>query len=176
MGVIKQHKPVKFFCAVTFCNNIKLSDIADKIESVFGEIELQSGLYNFSQYTDYYKAEMGDNLKKNFIAFTKIREPELLVKYKIETNQLEKDFLSKGRRTINIDPGYLTEAKIILATTKDYSHRIYLGEGIFGDLHLFFENGSFRKQQWTYPDYRQDSAIDFFNKMRLCYREQLIYV
>ena len=174
MGKISHHIPVKHFCAVAFSPAFDLNSIIEKIESVFGEIEKKSDVYNFSEHTDYYSAEMGDNLKKLFIAFAKLKEPDFLIQYKIQSNHLEEDFLINEQRQVNIDPGYLTEAKIILATTKVYSHRIYMGKGIFGDLHLYFENGSFRKQYWTYPDYQQPLAIDFFNKLRIRYREQMV--
>ena len=148
--------------------------ILDKIVSIFGEIEVKSDIYNFSEFTDYYAVEMGDNLKKLFISFVKLLEPDFLIQHKIQSNHLEEDFLINEQRQVNIDPGYLTEAKIVLATTKDYSHRIYVGKGIFGDLHLYFENGSYRKQHWTYPDYQQLLAINFFNDLRKRYREQMI--
>ena len=117
---------------------------------------------------------MGDNLQKQFIAFTKLQDPDFLIQHKIQSNHLEDEFLINRQRQVNIDPGYLTEAKMILATTKDYSHRIYLGKGIFGDLHLYFENGSFKKQFWTYPDYQQPLAINYFNELRDRYREQIV--
>jgi len=176
MGKIKQHKPVKFFSAVAFNAEIDPEALLSAIEKIFGKIDLRSDIYSFSRFTDYYQKEMGENLKKLFIAFRILKEPEYLVDDKIKSNKLEKDYLQNGQRQVNIDPGYLTEAKIILATTKDYSHRIYLGKGIFGDLHLNFENGSFKKQPWTYPDYQQQQIIDFFNSLRMHYRESQVRI
>ncbi|MEJ2544816.1 MAG: DUF4416 family protein [Calditrichaceae bacterium] len=131
-------------------------------------------MYLFDQFTDYYTPEMGENLSKMFVSFTKLNEPDHLIHYKVQSNHLEEEFLLNGQRQVNIDPGYLTEAKLVLATTKDYSHRLYLGMGIFGDLHMYFENGTFKKQFWTYPDYQQPLAINFFNELRVRYREQMV--
>ncbi|MEJ2054236.1 MAG: DUF4416 family protein [Calditrichaceae bacterium] len=172
MGKIKTHRPVKFFAAVTFQPGIELKRLMKDIENVFDAVDRQSDVYDFSRFTDYYRDEMGTNLKKLFIALKLHKEPENLIEYKILSNKLEEQYLQNGRRQVNIDPGYLTEAKVVLATTKDYSHRIYLGKGIFGDLHLYYENGSFRKQKWTYPDYQQDLAINFFNNLRIKFREE----
>ena len=174
MGKICHHNPVKHFCAIAFSAAFDLNSILGKIESVFGEIEIRSNVFEFSEYTDYYDSEMGENLQKLFLAFAKLKEPDYLIQHKIQSNHLEEDFLINEQRQVNIDPGYLTEAKVVLATTKDYSHRIYLGKGIFGDLHLYFENGSYKKQLWTYPDYQQQLAIDFFNRLRIRYREQMM--
>ena len=174
MGKIKLHKPVKFFCAVTFSSAFDLNNILEKIESTFGVIENKSDIYIFDQFTDYYAAEMGENLNKLFISFAKLHEPDQLIQYKVQSNHLEEEFLLNEQRQVNIDPGYITEAKLVLATTKDYSHRLYLGKGIFGDLHLHYENGSFKKQLWTYPDYQQPLAIIFFNELRSRYREQMV--
>ena len=174
MGKIKLHKPVKYFCALTFSSAFNLSNILEKIESVFGEIETKSDVYFFDQFTDYYVPEMGPNLYKLFISFKKLLDPDHLILHKVQSNHLEDEFLINSQRQVNIDPGYITEAKLILATTKDYSHRIYLGKGIFGDLHMYYENGTFKKQFWTYPDYQQPLATNFFNELRTRYREQLV--
>ncbi|HES59637.1 MAG: DUF4416 family protein [Calditrichaceae bacterium] len=174
MGKIRSHKPVKHFCAITFSNAFDINKILEKIESIFGEIDSISEVYFFDQFTDYYVSEMGENLQKLFVAFTKLQDPEHLIQHKIQSNHLEQEFLLKDLRQVNIDPGYITEAKLVLATTKDYSHRLYLGKGVFGDLHLYFENGTFKKQTWTYPDYQQPLAIFFFNDLRSRYREQMM--
>lgn len=173
MGKIKRHFPVKFFFAVTFNKQINLDQIKQLIESEFDGIDLQSEIFSFDPFTNYYANEMGTGLKKVFISQLGLKDPSLLPGFKIKSNQLEQNHCQGGSRQLNLDPGYLTEAKVILATTKDYSHRIYLDQGIFGDLHLFFEKGSFRARAWTYPDYKQDLVINFFNKLRKQLRSQM---
>ncbi|MCX5656952.1 MAG: DUF4416 family protein, partial [Candidatus Omnitrophica bacterium] len=110
-----------------------------------------------------------------FISFKKSINAERIIKIKLFTNKLEgitcRPKLS-GRK-INLDPGYVTDAKLVLATTKDYCHRIYLGGGIFGEVTLGFKEGSFRDFPWTYPDYRKLGYINFFNEVRTIYLKQI---
>ena len=86
---------------------------------------------------------------------------------------MEKKYEIESKRRINIDPGYISQAKLILATTKNYSHRIFIGKGIFGDVHMQFSNKSYRSQPWTYPDYKDEKNVTFFNNVRQRYLEQL---
>ncbi len=174
MGKIKKHPPVQLFMAVTFNpQQAQEESVFQKIEQLFGPIDLKSDLYDFDRFTDYYEKEMGRGLKKRFISLYKLIEPEALPEIKVKTNALEQEISGAGQRIVNIDPGYLNLSKVVLATTKDYSHRLYLGQGIFGDLHLVFINKTFQTQPWTYPDYKQPSVIEFFLKLRGAYRKKL---
>jgi len=112
---------------------------------------------------------MGKNLSRKFISFKHLIDPERLVSIKLFTNKLEEKFLWPGssRRKINIDPGYLTLSKLILATTKDFSHRIYLGSGIYAEVTLrYLKNKGFQPWEWTYPDYRSKEYLEIFNQLR----------
>lgn len=175
MGKIKKHPPVQLFMAVTFnAQAIDESVVLQEIEKQFGNAELKSERYDFDAFTNYYENEMGKGLVKRFISFYKLIDPEDLPDIKIKTNALEKKLSGNDeRRVVNIDPGYLNLSKVVLATTKDYSHRLYLGKGIFGDLHLVFINKTFQTQPWTYPDYKQPLSIAFFLKLREAYRNKL---
>jgi hypothetical protein len=173
MGNIQQHPPVKLFSALTYIRNAPLVDIYKDLEHHFSAIELKSKAYNFSAFTDYYEQEMGKGLYKLFLIFAKLVSPEELAAVKLATNAIEAKYMLEKRRTINLDPGYISEAKLVLATTKNYTHRIYLNNGIFGDVHLQYQDQSFRAQPWTYPDYQQSEIIQFFNKVRLKYFHQL---
>ncbi len=173
MGKIKLHLPVKTFCAITFAPEIDCNLVVEQIEAIFGAIDLRSEVFNFDGFTSYYQAEMGAGLQKLFVSFGQLAEAESLPHYKVKTNELETRFIRDRQRSVNVDPGYLTEAKVVLATTKDYSHRLYLGQGIFGDIHLQFARKSFQPQAWTYPDYQQELAVQFFNRLREIYRRQL---
>ena len=119
---------------------------------------------------------MGDELEKFFIIFTNLEPPDSLAEKKVQSNKIEEKYVTRGKRTINIDPGYISEAKVVLATTKNYVHRIYLASGIYGDVHLQFIDKTFRKQPWTYPDYQQDEIINLFNDVRKKYFKQLVNV
>jgi len=173
MGTIKEHLPVKYFAGLTYNSSVNLDEVLSVLEQKFSAIEIKSHIYDFSGFTDYYESEMGKDLKKHFIVFAKLQSPELLPKFKIATNNIENQFLGKENRQINIDPGYISEAKVVLATTKNYDHRIHLTNGIFADLHLRFSQKTFHAQPWTYPDYKQQSIIEFFNEMRQRYFHQL---
>jgi hypothetical protein len=173
MGTIKTHPPVKYFCAVTYLATFELHPLYQKLASIFSSIEMKSNSYDFSQFTDYYNHEMGEKLNKIFLVFSDLGPPEQLPELKIKTNKIEHDYVKGTKRQVNIDPGYVTQAKVVLATTKNYTHRIFLAQGIFADLHLQFFQGSFHKQPWTYPDYQQEEVISFFNYVRKRYFEQL---
>jgi len=150
------------------------------LEPTFGPVELASDAFPFT-YSDYYKDEMGDGLRKMFCSFSRLIEPDEIVSLKLEAIECEKKFVrdavrrngsesssrqNVGRRSVNVDPGYLDRTKLVLATTKDCSHRIYLGKGIYADVELMYRSGSFVCLEWTYPDYREAFAIEFFNKVR----------
>ena len=139
----------------------------------FGHIHSRSELFDFT-HTDYYMEEMGENLKKMFFVFEKPIYPGQLADIKRYTGKLEAKFSQKEegltRRRVNLDPGYLSLNKVVLASTKDYSHRLYLGKGIYGEVTLFFKNKTFTPFPWTYPDYKTPGYVNFFNEMRkICY-------
>ena len=176
MGIIKAHLPVKLIIAVTYCPKIDLESVTEALETVYSSIDLRSEIYNFSEFTSYYESEMGHNLMKCFLSFLNLIDPEELPSVKVATNAFEEKYKIDKNRQINLDPGYISQAKLVLATTKNYSHRIYLGQGIFGDVHLHYAEKSYRPQEWTYPDYKSPSSLIFFNKVRQRYVEQLAAV
>ena len=174
MGLIKPVLPVKYFFAITFRGDFEIEPfIRRTFAEEFGPTDFRSEVFEFSHFTNYYADDMGRDLKKTFISLEQLRAPDLLPEIKIKSNAMEKAFLLNNNREINLDPGYLTMAKVVLATTKDYSHRIYLAKGIYGDLHLCYAQKSFQKQPWTYPDYQQPQSLVFFNQLRSIYSQQL---
>ena len=173
MGTIKKHLPVKLFTAITFLKGFDIEPVIEAIEKFHSPIDLRSEVYDFTKFTPYYNHEMGERLDKCFVSFLHLFIPENLPSVKMSTNRLEENYISNKKRQINIDPGYITQAKLVLATTKNYSHRIYLGLGIFGDVHMQYQNKSYRPQSWTYPDYRDKQNVEFFNATRRRYLEQL---
>jgi len=140
----------------------------DKLRIRFGRIDFQSDTLDFN-YTNYYEKEMGVGLKRKFISFSKLIPIQDLYHIKFYTNRLEEKFLNSGARQVNIDPGYMDLAKLVLASTKDYAHRIYLRKGIFAEITLNYRNNSFAPNDWTYPDYRSQEYIGIFNKIRKLY-------
>ena len=172
MGQIIDHPPVKLIIAVTISEPTLWERIKEKLEILFNSIDHTMDWYDL-HHTDYYEEEMGKHLKKRMLSFSKLIRAENLSVIKMITNNLEQEFSMDNRRRINLDPGYITPAKLILATTKDYSHRIYLNKGIFGDLHLTWYNRHFQPNSWTYPDYQEPFVLKFFEEVRERYMEQL---
>jgi hypothetical protein len=165
MGVIREVLPVKPICAVMVVKSVSLSQVVVQLENCMGAVEDQSDVYPFS-FTSYYADEMGKQLDKQFFSFTKSMHPEALPGIKRKTNELEEIFAHDGKRCVNIDPGYLTGSKLVLASTKDFAHRIFLAENIYGDLQLQFRHNAFWPEAWTFPDYKTDLALTFFTRVR----------
>lgn len=172
MREIKKPRPVKLFTAV-FTSRIDLfEDVKRILEEEFGNIDFQSEIFPFEN-TNYYEKEMGKNLKKIFYFFKNLITPDEIVDTKIKTIEIEKRFMIQGKRQINIDPGYVELSKIVLVSTKDFSHRIYLGKGIYGEVTLFFKKGTFHIFPYTYPDYRTEGYIKTFIKAREILKNQI---
>ncbi|MCX7965305.1 MAG: DUF4416 family protein, partial [Syntrophorhabdaceae bacterium] len=125
-------------------------------------------------HTDYYEEEMGSELHRIFILFKSLMPRESLVSIKLTTNNIEKELSIQGKRQVNIDPGYISLENVVLATTKNYTHRIYLGDGIYGDLTLIYKKGTYNALEWTYPDYASKNIIAIFNNWRNLYKRKLI--
>jgi len=165
MGSAKKPKAVKLIIGM-LAKNKKLFEKAEEFfVKNFGPIDYQSPVISF-KYTSYYKKEMGDSLKRKFISFKKLISPEKIAKIKLLTNLIEEKLSISNKRRVNIDPGYISDAKLILATTKDYFHRIYLSQGIYAEVTLKWRRHSFEPFEWTYPDYRSKEYLDVLNKVR----------
>ena len=164
----KLNLKVKLVIGLIYKDEAVFIKIRKALGKKFGKIDFESAAIDF-QHTDYYKAEMGNQLKRRFISFSKLIPIEHLYRIKLYSNRLESKFLTGKLRRINIDPGYLDLAKLVLATTKDYAHRIFLRKGIFAEIALTFRGNSFSPNEWTYPDYRSDEYISIFNQIRKLY-------
>jgi len=131
-------------------------------------IDFDSETINFI-YTDYYRKEMGQDLKRRFLSFKNNMSLEKIYETKIKTNELERLFSKSGKRTINIDPGYIDLSKLVLFSTKDYTHRVHLSKGIYAEVTLYYKDRTFNPWPWTYPDYKTKKYIDIFNNLRQVY-------
>lgn len=171
MGQPKIPVDVKLFIAVTFSDDALYEQGKVILENEFGPIEIRSAIFNF-EHTRYYYQEMGGNLKKQLLGFEKLIPPDILPDIKLKTNALEEQFMVVGNRRLNLDPGYLAPAKVVLATTKNFDHRIYLGKGIYGDVQLRFRKKKFHFNNWTYPDYKDMYVIEFLTRLRRVYMKE----
>lgn len=165
--------PVKLIVSVIFSPEDLLPSVGMDLADLFGQIDFVSERFSFD-YTSYYEKEMGKDLSRIFIAFGSFLARDALPSVKKKTNKLEQKYSDPfGKRKINLDPGILTLNNFTLATGKDFSHRLYLGDGIYGDLTLFFRAKTFVALQWTFPDYASNNVIQLFNGLRKRYFYQL---
>lgn len=146
-----------------------LSEAKQILKRFYGPIDSESPIIPFD-FTDYYNEELGEGILRQYISFSRLVPPEYISRIKRQTIRIERKFMIDNKRRINIDPGFVALDKLVLATTKDATYRIYLGKGIYAQSTLFFQNGSFYPWNWTYPDYRTDMAIEFFNMVRNVYK------
>ncbi|GAQ94120.1 hypothetical protein TAGGR_1293 [Thermodesulfovibrio aggregans] len=173
MGKPGQPKKVLLFIATLFKEQDAYYKAIEILEDKFGQILVESSpkLWN---YSDYYTPELGSPIKRRFIFFKNLISEADIAKIKIQTNQIEEELSKHGKRTINLDPGYIGLAKLVLATTKDYSHRIYLSNGIYAEVTLIFKNNSFMPNINTYRDYAEEEYIKLFNLARTIYKDLLL--
>jgi hypothetical protein len=172
MGQIKEPKPVKLISSMFTADRELLEVARNKLSEVFGPTDYESDLLPFA-HTSYYAAEFGEDLMREIVAFAELVDPGRLAEIKRLTNGLEMGWARDGKRRINLDPGYISLAKLVLATTKNHGHRIYLGQGIYAEVTLRYRSKTFRPWEWTYPDYASSPYIAIFNHIRELYLAQL---
>ncbi len=166
MAEIKQTEKAKLIIGIFYKKGTQISTLINKLKERFGDIEIESQEFDFN-FTNYYELEMGENLVKKFLIFREIIERSKLSEIKILTNILEQKLSSNNKRTINIDPGYLTKSQLVLASAKESAYKIYLDKGIFAHLTYVFINKSYQPTERCFPDFKSKEIIDFFNQIRL---------
>jgi hypothetical protein len=175
MGTIRQPNDVKLFVGILTSIPELVPEVEARLVAQFGAIDLRCGPFPFDS-THYYDSEMGQSIQRFFLAFTNLIAPAALAGIKITTNEMERSFAKTAttlRRPVNLDPGYLEQAKLVLASTKNFYHRILLADGIYAEVTLHFENGAWQSFPWTFPDFRSGRYNDFFLLTREKYRAQL---
>lgn len=171
MAAPRLPEPVKPICGILLADLQLFAAVEDSLARLFGSIEDRSLTMRWD-WSDYYAAEMGPHLWRCWYSFRDLRLPDALVSWKLVTNRIEMDLAVHGRRRVNIDPGYIATMKLVLATTKDAPHRIYVGQGIYAEVTLTYERGEFRPLPHTYPDYAAAESRSFFTGVRLRYLQQ----
>ena len=172
MSVPCKPKPAKLVIGLFMREKALLEPLVNELGAAFGALDLVSAWIPFD-YTQYYEAEMGTPLFRRLLAFKKLIEQRELPRIKVATNALERRYMQDGRRRVNIDPGYLLYERFVLASGKNFSHRIYIGSGIYADLTLIYQKGNFQKLPWTYPDYADGPVLSFLRQVRLKYSQDL---
>jgi len=172
MSKPKQPPKVKLIASIFSPEEVYITKAIQDLSDLLGLIDWISELIPFNR-TKYYEREMGWPIVRRFVSFEALVDPVEITDIKLKTNQLENKYSVDNKRLVNIDPGYIALERLVLATGKNYTHRIYLRDGIYADLTLIFYKGSFSPLSWTYPDYKEDRLIQWFNKVREKYKDQL---
>lgn len=174
------HPPTLLLMAAFSRHSRALDWTRQRSAAEWGPVAIASEPFDFRE-TDYYESTMGAELKKQFWVFERPFDPTQLAAVKRLTITWEAEFAALAHngkvladdagpiavsRPLNLDPGYLTAAKLVLASTKDHTHRIYLRDGIFAEITLFFRHGQWEHHQWTFPDYRRADYQEFFTRVR----------
>ena len=168
MWQLSEPKPVKLICGILACDSHALQRGRDSFLAEFGQADFLSEIWPFTQ-TQYYKDQTGTNILRQFVAIADLIDPGRLAAVKHKTNQIEQDLAKElpiWPRPVNLDPGLLEPSKLILASTKNFSHRVYIGDKIYAEVTLLSNKGTWRFQEYTYPDYKQTCYQQFFSKVK----------
>jgi hypothetical protein len=177
MAAVRSPRPVNLICGLISSDPDLMARAVRLLEEYQGRCDALSDTWVFDK-TDYYTVEMGEGLLRRFVSFEQLIDPGQLSSIKLLTNGLERRVchelgLPEDQRRVNLDPGYITLSKLVLATTKDFSHRVYVGGGIYAETTLHFENGHWIAWPWTYPDYAGPQYQAFFEHVRELYKAKL---
>jgi hypothetical protein len=160
----RQPPPAKLFMALMHRPHFDPEPLLGRLAGRYGRVDARSDPQPFG--SSYYESEMGPGLVKFFVSFEPLIPQERLADVKRETNELEAREADAAGRVCNLDPGLVTHYSVIMATTKGYAHRIYLGQGIYAEATLLFQKGALQALPWTYPDFRSPAAQDFLAEAR----------
>lgn len=165
--------PAKLVIGMFMKEKSLLASVVALLTAQFGMPEMASLWIPFDN-TSYYEAEMGRPLFRRFLVFRELIDQEDLALVKQMTNAIERRETLNGKRRVNIDPGYMLQERFVLATGKNFTHRIYIGRGIYADLTLIYQKGAFRILPWTYPDYATPDTLQFLELVREKYRDDIM--
>lgn len=162
----------KLICGILFNSSTNLNTALDFLKANIGEIDYQSPDESFSKFTTYYNDEIGGEVFRVFVSFKELVDPSSLADIKLKTNSFEAIHAINNKRPINLDPGLISTGRLILATTKNASHRIALHSGIYVEMTLFFSKNEFTALPWTYPDFSSDDVRHHMFNIRNLYKKQ----
>ena len=173
MGVPQPAKPAKLVCGVLAVQDVSSGDVESALEDLFGPIDLRSARRRFIE-SRYYESEMGSPLDRWWVSFERLASEDALAPAKLATNRIETAFAgTEGGRRVNLDPGYVVPSRLVLASTKDFSHRVFVSDGIYGEITMIWRANDFMVLDWTYPDYKSDDGRSFFVQVRKRLKVQL---
>jgi hypothetical protein len=161
MGTPSLPEPAILFTGLLYQKAANVDSARDILKRPFGDVFLETPPLPWD-YSDYYTEELGSPIARVFLFFRNPFNQESLPETKLITNNVENQLSAGKRRNINIDPGYLTLSKVVLASTKNYAHRIYIGRGIYAETTLVFRDGCYRPHLFTYRDYASETYREIF--------------
>ncbi|KJU85414.1 GTP-binding protein [Candidatus Magnetobacterium bavaricum] len=154
------------FCGLLYFNSVVCDVAIGALAGAFGRVALQSEEFQWDYYR-HYADELGHPIYRCFIVIEGLFDSGAIADVKCRTNELENDLSISGKRQVNIDPGYITLAKVVLASTKNYAHRVYLRDGIYAEVTLLYNTrGTYMSHLFTYPDYKEPATIKFLLQAR----------
>ena len=155
-------------------NNEEIYEKALKIMcDRFGPFDFATEEFSFTEeFSDYYDKELGGEAKRRILSFERLVNPDRQADIKTFTNSVEAELSIDGNRKVNLDPGFLSHGRLLLATTKKTGFRIPLKDGIYTELTLFYARGAWQKLPWTYRDYQSERVQSFLSDVRRRYLEQ----
>ena len=171
MSILKDPGPAKLICSIFAQRENIITETISKLNDLFGSCDLESHILAFN-FTTYYEPEFGSGLVRKMVSFSKLVRQDSLIATKHITNKIEQITSLNGKRVVNIDPGLLTAERLVLATGKNFTHRVYLGKGVFADLTLIYQGKKFRSLPWTFPDYASEPIQQFLVKARNRFMKQ----
>jgi len=175
MGEIRKTEPVKLFISLLTSLPEMLPRVERDLISRYGTVDIRGGPFPFDK-THYYDEAMGVPLSRTILGFAELVGPERLAGIKREMNAQEARIAAEAgriQRPVNLDPGYLETSKVVLASTKNFYHRVFVGDDIFAEVTMHWQGGAWQKFDWTFPDFRSGQYDAFFTALRRAYRDQL---
>jgi len=172
MSLPRNPGPAKLVVGIFLKEKNLIGPLAADLIATFGPVDVISAWFPFD-YTTYYASEMGKPLFRRMFAFKRLIKQNGLAQIKITTNSFELKYEKNSNRQINIDPGYMVPSRFVLATGKDFAHRIYIGKGIYADLTFIYKRNTFQKLPWTYPDYADNKMVAYLKRVRCKFMHDL---
>jgi hypothetical protein len=164
-----EFRKAKFFCGLIYGREPDAEAAIARLQEIVSDVDCRSGAIPFTA-SDYYRREMGEPLLRRFVSFRELLNPEKLPEIKMAAMLLEELLAVGGRRTVNLDPGYLSEANVIIATAKNHYHRVPLRAGIYAHMEYVLKDGNLQFLPWTYPDFKTEAYLDFFRRLQQLHR------
>ncbi len=177
MGSVRQFAAEKLVVGVLLSLPELKALLLERLQQAFGPPDWVSPELPFV-YTHYYDAEMGAPIVRFFVSCRDPVDPARLAAAKLATNALEEEFRrpeasgTPALRPVNLDPGLLSLARFVLASTKPSAHRVPLSAGIHAEIELLYERGGFRPLEWTYPDYCSEEYRGILQHIRGLFKTQ----